>query len=95
MDDRKCTAMLRRGLSHAVVIGFLLMCVIYFLDYTVIAKYSRFIGGAILILGGLRVAGFGGVDINGVGNWYRIWNVPGVGYFPDDVLCTDLRRYPI
>ena len=45
------------------------MCVIYFLDYTVIAKYSRFIGGAILILGGLRVAGFGGLDVNGIGNW--------------------------
>ena len=43
------------GFGSAVAIGFLLMCVIYFLDYTVIAKYSRFIGGAILILGGLRV----------------------------------------
>ena len=57
------------GFVSCIVIGFILMCVIYFLDYTVIAKYSRFIGGAILILGGLRVAGFGGVDINGVGNW--------------------------
>ena len=57
------------GVGSAVAIGFLLMCVIYFLDYTVIAKYSRFIGGAILILGGLRVAGFGGLDVNGIGNW--------------------------
>ena len=57
------------GFGSAVAIGFLLMCVIYFLDYTVIAKYSRFIGGAILILGGLRVAGFGGLDVNGIGNW--------------------------
>ena len=57
------------GFASAVVIGFLLMCVIYFLDYTVIAKYSRFIGGAILILGGLRVAGFGGLDVGGIGNW--------------------------
>ena len=55
--------------GSAVAIGFLLMCVIYFLDYTVIAKYSRFIGGAILILGGLRVAGFGGLDVDGIGNW--------------------------
>ena len=45
------------------------MCVIYFLDYTVIAKYSRFIGIFILILGGLRLTSFFGVDINGVGNW--------------------------
>lgn len=57
------------GFVSCIVIGFLLMCVIYFLDYTVIAKYSRFIGGAILILGGLRVAGFGGLDVNGIGNW--------------------------
>lgn len=60
---------MRGGVWSAVAIGFLLMCVIYFLDYTVIAKYSRFIGGAILILGGLRVAGFGGLDVDGIGNW--------------------------
>lgn len=57
------------GFGTAVVIGLLLMCVIYFLDYTVIAKYSRLIGGAILILGALRVAGFGGLDVDGIGNW--------------------------
>ena len=57
------------GFGSAVAIGFFLMCMIYFLDYTVIAKYSRFIGGAILILGGLRVAGFGGLDVDGIGNW--------------------------
>ena len=57
------------GFVSCIVIGFLLMCVIYFLDYTVIAKYSRFIGIFILILGGLRLTGFFGVDINGVGNW--------------------------
>ena len=57
------------GFASAVVIGFFLMCVIYFLDYTVIAKYSRFIGGVIIVLGGLRVAGFGGLDVDGIGNW--------------------------
>ena len=57
------------GFVSWIVIGFLLMCVIYFLDYTVIAKYSRFIGIFILILGGLRLTSFFGVDINGVGNW--------------------------
>lgn len=57
------------GFVSCIVIGFLLMCVIYFLDYTLIAKYSRFIGVFIIILGGLRLTGFFGVDINGVGNW--------------------------
>ena len=57
------------GFVSCIVIGFLLMCLIYFLDYTLIAKYSRFIGVFILILGGLRLTGFFGVDINGVGNW--------------------------
>lgn len=57
------------GFVFCIGIGFLLMCVIYFLDYTVIAKYSRFIGVFILILGGLRLTGFFGVDINGIGNW--------------------------
>ena len=56
--------------GSAVAVGFLLMCVIYFLDYTVIAKYSRFIGVVILILAGLHMAGFGGFDyVNGIGNW--------------------------
>ena len=57
------------GFVSCIVMGFLLMCVIYCLDYTVIAKYSRFIGIFLLILGGLRLTGFFGVDINGVGNW--------------------------
>lgn len=57
------------GFVSCIVIGFLLMCVIYFLDYTLIAKYSRFIGVLILILGGLRLTSFFGVDINGVGDW--------------------------
>lgn len=59
----------RQEVYRCIVIGFLLMCVIYFLDYTLIAKYSRFIGVFILILGGLRLTSFFGVDINGVGNW--------------------------
>lgn len=58
------------GFGSAVAVGFLLMCVIYFLDYTVIAKYSRFIGGVILIMGVLHVAGLGGFDyVDGIGNW--------------------------
>lgn len=36
------------GFLSSVVSGFALMCIIYFLDYTVIAKYSKLIGGVIL-----------------------------------------------
>ncbi len=49
------------GFVSAVANEFHRMCVIYFLDYTVKAKYARFIG--------LRVAGFGGLDVDGIGNW--------------------------
>ena len=77
------------GFGTAVVIGLLLMCVIYFLDYTVIAKYSRLIGGAILILGALRVAGFGGLDVDGIGNWI------GFGRFKVSVTSLMMFYVPI
>jgi len=73
------------GVVAAVVIGFLLMCVIYFLDYTVIAKYARFIGGVILALGGLRLAGFGGLDVNGVRDW--------IGFGRFQVAVTSLMMF--
>ena len=73
------------GFGTAVVIGFFLMCLIYFLDYTVIAKYSRFIGGVILVLGVLRVAGFGGLDVDGIGNW--------VGFGRLQVAVTSLMMF--
>ena len=51
---------------YSVFIGFILMCGIYFIDYTVIAKYSKIIGLFIITMGILLLAGFFGGDINGV-----------------------------
>ena len=51
---------------YSVLIGFAFMCVIYFVDYTVIAKYAKIIGLLISMMGVLLLAGFFGGDINGV-----------------------------
>ena len=51
---------------YSVFIGFVLMCGIYFIDYTVIAKYSKIIDLFIITMGILLLAGFFGGDINGV-----------------------------
>ena len=51
---------------YSVLIGFAFMCVIYFVDYTVIAKYAKIIGLLIIMMGVLLLAGFFGSDINGV-----------------------------
>lgn len=42
----------------SVILGFAVMCMIYFLDYTTIAKYSKFIGAFIITVGILSVLGF-------------------------------------
>lgn len=49
-----------------VIIGFILMSVVYFVDYTVIAKYSKIIGLFIVAMGVLLLTGFFGADINSV-----------------------------
>lgn len=49
-----------------VVMGVVLMCVVYFLDYTRIAKWAKVIGLFIIAMGVLVVVGFFGTDINGV-----------------------------
>lgn len=49
-----------------VVMGIVLMSVVYFLDYTRIAKYAKAIGLFIIAMGILVVVGFFGTDINGV-----------------------------
>lgn len=54
------------GFISSVIIGFIVMCAIYFIDYTVIAKYSKIIGLLIIAMGILLLAGFFGTDINGV-----------------------------
>lgn len=42
----------------SVILGFAVMCGIYFLDYTTIAKYSKFIGAFIIVMGILSILGF-------------------------------------
>lgn len=54
------------GFVSSVMIGFIIMCAIYFIDYTVIAKYSKVIGLFIIAMGVLLLTGFFGTDINGV-----------------------------
>jgi len=51
------------GFVGSVVLGFFVMCCIYFVDYTTIAKYSKVIGLSIIVLGIL--SNFG-VVTNGV-----------------------------
>jgi len=53
------------GFVSSVVFGFILMCVIYFMDYTTIAKYAKIVGLFIIGLGFLLLAGFFGRNING------------------------------
>ena len=54
------------GFVSSVIVGFIIMCAIYFIDYTVIAKYSKIIGLFIIAMGILLLTGFFGIDINGV-----------------------------
>lgn len=42
------------------ILGIAVMCGIYFLDYTIIAKYSKFIGAFIIVMGILSILGFFG-----------------------------------
>ena len=51
---------------NLVVMGIVLMSVVYFLDYTRIAKWAKVIGLYIIAMGVLVVVGFFGTDINGV-----------------------------
>lgn len=50
------------GFVLSVLLGFAVMCGIYFLDYTAIAKYSKVIGAVIICMGILCNYGFFGVD---------------------------------
>jgi len=53
------------GFVSSIVFGFAIMCIIYFIDYTSIAKYSKIIGSIIIASGLLLLMGFFGGDING------------------------------
>lgn len=49
-----------------VIIGFVIMCGILLIDYTMIAKYAKAIGFFIIAMGVIVLTGFFGADINGV-----------------------------
>lgn len=53
------------GFVSSVLIGFIIMCAIYFVDYTTVARYSKIIGAGIITLGLLCVFGFFGGTVNG------------------------------
>lgn len=48
------------GFISSILLGFGIMCGIYLLDYTTIAKYSKFIGAFIIVMGILSILGFVG-----------------------------------
>lgn len=54
------------GFVGSVILGFIVMCCIYIVDYTTIAKYSKVIGFGIIVLGILCDVGFFGSYVNGV-----------------------------
>ena len=60
--------LLVEGFAWSVIIGFLIMCGIYFLDYTVLARYSKAICLFIIVTGCLLLLGFFGTDISGERN---------------------------
>lgn len=53
------------GFVLSVILGFAVMCGLYFLDYTTIAKFSKFIGVFIIAMGILGNMGFWGTYVNG------------------------------
>ena len=53
------------GFVASVVFGFIVMCCIYFIDYTTVAKYSKVIGFGIIVLCILCAAGVFGWTVNG------------------------------
>ena len=53
------------GFVSSIIFGFIMMCVIYFVDYTVIAKYSKIIGLLIIVAGMVFLTGFFGGTSNG------------------------------
>lgn len=53
------------GFAVSVACGFLIMCVICFVDYTTVAKYAKVLGLGIIGLGFLGISGFFGGIVNG------------------------------
>lgn len=53
------------GFVTSVALGIIVMCCIYFLDYTTVAKYSKVLGVAIIVLCLMCAAGVFGWSVNG------------------------------
>lgn len=77
------------GFVSSIIFGFIIMCGIYFIDYTVIAKYSKIVGLFIMAMGILRLTGFfGGVEN---GDYYSI----GFGIFRISAMSIMMFYVPL
>lgn len=77
------------GFVLHIILGIFIMCGIYFIDYTVIAKYSKIIGLCIMAIGILHLAGFGGVVKDG--EYYSVW----IGIFLISVMPLMMFYVPL
>lgn len=73
------------GFVSSVILGFVIMCGIYFIDYTVIAKYSKIIALFIITMGILLLAGVFGGYINGTRD--------GIGFGPFTISATSMMMF--
>lgn len=51
----------------SIILGFIIMIGLYFIDFTTIAQYSKIIGGLILFIGALSLTGICGIQAGGYG----------------------------
>ena len=77
------------GFVSSVILGCLIMCGIYFIDYTVIAKYSKVIGLFIMAMGILCLTGFSGGVVNG--SYYTV----GFGIFQISIMPVMMFYVPL
>ncbi|MBQ7766946.1 MAG: FtsW/RodA/SpoVE family cell cycle protein [Lachnospiraceae bacterium] len=73
------------GFVSSVILGFVIMCGIYFIDYTFIAKYSKIIALLIIIMGILLLTGVFGGYINGTRY--------GIGFGPFTFSATSMMMF--
>lgn len=81
--------LLTEGFVSSVILGFIIMSVMYFIDYTMLAKYAKVIGLFIIAMGMLLLGKFFGTDINGIR--YSI----GFGMFRVSASCVMMFYVPI
>lgn len=77
------------GFVLNIILGFIIMCGIYFIDYTVLTKYSKIIGLVICAMGILCLAGFSGGVVNGM--YYSV----GFGIFQIPVMPLLMFYVPV